>query len=81
MPIIEQIEENSVPGKEAGNDFGQKEYGGPCPPSGTHRYFFRLYALDTELNLQEAGPRDEVEDAMKGHVMEQAELVGLYEKQ
>ena len=80
MPIIEQIEENSVPGKEAGNDFGQKEYGGPCPPSGTHRYFFRLYALDTELNLQEAGPRDEVEDAMKGHVLEQAELVGLYEK-
>ena len=46
------IKENSIPGTQGWNDFGRIHYGGPCPPSGTHRYFFKAYALDTQLNLQ-----------------------------
>lgn len=51
IPPIEKIEENSVPGTEGLNDFRRHSYGGPCPPSGTHRYFFKVYALDTKLVL------------------------------
>ena len=53
IPLILRVEENSIPGKEGSNDFGRKGYGGPCPFSGTHRYFFKLYALDAALNLKE----------------------------
>lgn len=61
------------------NDWDKKEYGGPCPPIGRHRYFFKLYALDTTLNLSSARKND-VEDAMKGHILAQAELMGTYQK-
>lgn len=77
---LSQIQEADVPGKQGTNDFGKKEYGGPCPPSGQHRYFFRLHALDSELNLQEEASREDVEKAMAGHVLEKAELMGLYER-
>jgi Raf kinase inhibitor-like YbhB/YbcL family protein len=52
-PTSRIIDENSIPGKQGINDFRKKNYGGPCPPSGTHRYFFKVYALDTQLNLEE----------------------------
>ncbi|MBD3252669.1 YbhB/YbcL family Raf kinase inhibitor-like protein [Candidatus Pacearchaeota archaeon] len=82
IPVIGKIEENSVPeGAVQGiNDFKKPEYGGPCPPGGTHRYFFKLYALDTELDLAEGATKAEVEQAMKNHVLDKTELVGLYSR-
>lgn len=76
----EAIAENSVPGLQGKNSWGRNAYGGPCPPSGTHRYFFKLYALDTRLNLKEGAGKKQVETAMQGHILEQAELIGLYKK-
>lgn len=61
------------------NDFGNQKWGGPCPPIGRHRYFFKLYALDTTLNLSSAKKAD-VENAMKGHILAQTELMGTYQK-
>ena len=61
------------------NDFGNTGYGGPCPPIGRHRYFFKLYALDTTLGDLGAGSKADVEAAMRGHVLEHAELVGTYQ--
>jgi Raf kinase inhibitor-like YbhB/YbcL family protein len=61
------------------NDWGKAAYGGPCPPIGRHRYFHKLYALDTTLDLSEPTKAD-LEHAMKGHVLAQAELVGTYQK-
>ena len=81
MPLATNIEEDSVPGDLAMNDFRRKEYGGPCPPSGTHRYFFKLYALDTELDLQQDAGKRELERAMEGHILEKAEIAGLYKRQ
>lgn len=60
-------------------DFGRTGYGGPCPPSGKpHRYFFRIYALDTQLDLSAGVSRKQVEIAMKGHVVAQGELMGKF---
>ena len=67
-------------GLQGKNDFGQLGYRGPCPPSGTHRYYFYFYALDTDLNLQPGAGKDDVENAIKGHVLEKAELMGKYKK-
>lgn len=65
--------------EEGITNFGSKGYGGPCPPSGTHRYFFKLYALDIVLILN--NPDKEIlENAMQGHILEKAELVGLYNR-
>jgi len=63
------------------NSWGRTGYGGPCPPSGVHRYFFKLYALDTELDLAEGSGKGEVEQAMEGHILVQAELMGKYQRQ
>jgi hypothetical protein len=65
-------------GRQGKNDFGKVGYGGPCPPSGRHRYRFTLYALDTELGVPPAAIRSDVENAMKGHVLETAQLTGIY---
>ena len=73
----EPLPEGSVQGR---NDWGREGYGGPCPPIGRHRYFFKLYALDTTLTLDRPG-KAELEAAMEGHVLMQAELIGTYEKQ
>ena len=74
------IKENEVPGIQGINDFGKKNYGGPCPPSGTHRYFFRLYALDKKIDRKNGETRKEIEKKMSGHIIDQTELIGLYEK-
>ena len=55
-------------------------YGGPCPPDKEHRYFFKLYALDTVLNLSEGSTKREIESSMQGHIIEQAELMGKYNR-
>lgn len=80
IPVVSQIDEDSIPGKQGINDFGRKDYGGPCPPSGTHRYFFKLYALDTVLDLNEGINKEALEDAVEGHILDKAELIGLYKK-
>jgi Raf kinase inhibitor-like YbhB/YbcL family protein len=68
------------PGAEQGsNDWGKQTYGGPCPPIGRHRYFFKLYALDTQLSLKNPN-KAQLEKAMQGHVRGQAEIVGTYQK-
>ena len=79
-PSDVKIKENSIPGIQGYNDFGRNNYGGPCPPSGTHRYFFKLYALDTELDLKEGVKKQELEKAMEGHILVKTELIGLYKK-
>ena len=79
-PETHEIPENSVPGTQGRNDFGQLDYGGPCPPSGEHRYFFKLYALDSKLNLKEGVTKKELEKAVEGHVLDKTELIGLYKK-
>jgi Raf kinase inhibitor-like YbhB/YbcL family protein len=60
------------------NSWGRSDYGGPCPPSGTHRYFFKLYALDTTLNLDETAGKSQVMAAMEGHVLAEADLMGTF---
>jgi Raf kinase inhibitor-like YbhB/YbcL family protein len=81
-PGTREIKENSVPkGALQGlNDFRKQQYGGPCPPSGTHRYFFKLYALDTILTLSPRTTKTELEESMKGYVIEKAHITGLYKR-
>jgi Raf kinase inhibitor-like YbhB/YbcL family protein len=62
------------------NDWQRADYGGPCPPVGRHRYFHKLYALDTTLDLPDQSAKAEVEAAMRGHVLAEAQLVGTYQK-
>ena len=82
IPVIDTIEENSVPdGSTQGrNSWGRNNYGGPCPPSGTHRYFFKLYALDTSLDLDAGATKHDLESRMDSHVIEKTELIGLFSK-
>jgi len=75
-----KIAEDSGPGKEGLNSAMQRGYMGPCPPSGTHRYFFKVYALDTELSLSEDAKKKDTEKAMQGHVLAKGELMGLYRR-
>lgn len=74
----EQIAGVGIQGK---NDTGKIGYVGPAPPSGAHRYFFRLFALDRTLDLEPGATHKEVSAAMKGHILAQAELMGTYERQ
>jgi hypothetical protein len=68
-------------GRQGTNDFSRTGYSGPCPPPGRpHRYFIRLYALDAKLNLRPAATRRELEAAMQGHILAQAELMGRYQR-
>jgi Raf kinase inhibitor-like YbhB/YbcL family protein len=81
-PQTKAIAEGSPPqGVQGTNDFGKSSYGGPCPPSGTHRYYFKIFALDRELSLASGTKRNQLDAAMKGHVVAQAELMGRYAKQ
>ena len=80
------LPENVPPDKDAAggsqgrNDFGRIGYGGPCPPSGTHRYYFKLYALDAELDLSPGAGKSELLRAMQGHVLAEATLIGRYRR-
>lgn len=73
------IEENSAPGRQGPNDFGKTQYNGPCPPSGAHRYFFRLFALDKTIGVDNLD-KENLESHMKGHILAQAVLVGIYQR-
>ena len=80
-PSTKEIPKGTEPKGMAGkNSWGRTGYGGPCPPSGTHRYFFKLYALDSMLNLPEGSGKKQVEAAMQNHIIAKAELIGLYKK-
>lgn len=81
-PKTTEIGENTVPSgaKQGMNDFRRKEYGGPCPPSGTHRYYFKVYALDAVLDLDERATKAKLEAAMKDHIIGRCELIGLYSR-
>ena len=62
------------------NSWGRKDYGGPCPPGGTHRYFFKFYALDTLLDLKPGASKRELLNAMQGHILAQTELMGKFKR-
>jgi len=80
--LIEAVEANSLPGgaREGRNDWKRTGYGGPCPPIGRHRYFFKLYALDTALGDLGEPSKPRLEKAMTGHILGEARLVGTYQK-
>lgn len=80
IPPISRIEENSIPGRQGTNSAGGKNYHGPCPPFGVHHYFFKIYALDTVLNLKEGISKEQLEKAMQRHILANAQLLGLYKK-
>jgi Raf kinase inhibitor-like YbhB/YbcL family protein len=67
-------------GNQGKNDFGKLGYGGACPPSGTHRYYFKIFALDTELHLPAGSKRSQLDAAMKGHLLAEGELMGRYSR-
>lgn len=76
---VEKQERLASGAMQGRNDFRRIGYGGPCPPPGTpHRYYFKLYALDTKLNLKAGATNPELERAMKGHILGEAELMGRY---
>ena len=80
-PQTGAIGEGSTPkGVQGANDFGKSGYGGPCPPSGTHRYYFKVFAVDRELDLPFDAKRGQLDAAMKGHVLAQGELMGRYSR-
>ena len=80
---ISGIAESSVPESavQGTNDFGKINYGGPCPPSGTHHYIFELYALNSQLDLPGTAKVQDLQNAMKGHVLASRKLTGIYTKQ
>ncbi len=86
-PDVTSLEENVLPSETLPNgavhgttDFGRIGYGGPAPPSGTHRYFFKIYALDTKLDLPTGATKGQVEEAMNGHVLAEGRLMGKYKR-
>jgi Raf kinase inhibitor-like YbhB/YbcL family protein len=81
-PATKEIKENSLPpgSLEGMSDFRKRGYGGPCPPGGTHRYFFKLYALDTMMTLGPNTTKALLEQAIKRHIVAQSELIGRYKR-
>lgn len=81
-PSVSAIGENSPPkgAVQGRNSFGGNSYGGPCPPSGAHRYYFKIYALKSVLNLASSSEKDELERAMEGDILDTGELVGIYQR-
>jgi Raf kinase inhibitor-like YbhB/YbcL family protein len=76
-PIQAQLADGSLNGVNSWSKLG---YGGPCPPGGTHRYFFKLYALDAVLNLSSGANKGQLLSAMQGHILAQGELIGTFSK-
>ena len=81
-PRASEIREKSVPPNavQGTSDFGNASYGGPCPPSGTHRYYFKVYALDTTLSLSSSAKKAALEKAMAGHIVGEGSLMGTYSR-
>ena len=80
MPLTPHIKEDTLLNEQGINDFRENKYGGPCPPYGIHRYFFKIYALDTQLTLPNRTDKKELERAMDGHVVAYGELMGRYKR-
>lgn len=80
VPVVRKIYENNIPGVQGLNDFMGHNYSGPAPPSGTHRYLFKVYALDKKLELTQRTRREELERAMEGHILAIGQLVGTYSR-
>ncbi len=80
-PNINEISESLIPSNalEGKTDFGEIGYGGPAPPDKRHTYFFKLYALDTKLDLEKGSSKQQIENAMEGHILEKTTLTGTYE--
>lgn len=79
-PDIGEIKENFIPGIVGKNSYGDFNYSGPCPPSGTHRYFYKVYALNMNFQLPIETGAQELLKAMEGHVLAQGQIMGLYTK-
>lgn len=86
-PTIDSLPENVPPVKtldngtrQGVNDFRRIGYGGPCPPAGTHRYYFKIYALDAMLDLQAGATKQQLLDSMEGHILGKGELMGRYKR-
>lgn len=77
VPAKAILDDGSVHGN---NSWGRLGYGGPCPPGGTHRYFFKLYALDIALNLKTGATKSQLVKAMEGHILDQGQLMGKYRR-
>lgn len=80
IPPQDRIAENTAPGVEGKNGKKENRYSGPCPPSGTHHYHFKIYALDTMLDLHDNTDKKSLLRAMDGHILASGELIGLYSK-
>lgn len=80
IPVTSRIDENTISGKQGLNSLGRLGYVSPCPPTGVHRYFFKIYALDKILNLAEGLSKSDLEKEMHAHILDKAELIGLYQK-
>jgi Raf kinase inhibitor-like YbhB/YbcL family protein len=78
IPVKEKIEENTSPGAQGKNGKGENRYTGPCPPSGTHHYHFKVYALDTKFDLPVSTDKQALLKAMEGHILASGELIGVY---
>ena len=77
VPVSEKLKDGTLQGM---NDFRKAGYGGPCPPMGTHRYYFKVYALDTMLSLGPGATKKQVADAMRGHILAEGQLMGRYKR-
>ncbi len=80
IPVTHHIKEGEIHGVEGINDFQEHHYNGPCPPSGTHRYFFKVYALNAVLDLPDTAKKIQLERAMSEHIIGIGELIGLYKR-
>ena len=81
-PDTTEIKENTVPAGavQGENSWPKNEYGGPCPPNNSHRYFFKLYALDTVLDLSKTSQSKDLVEVMQGHILAETELMGIYQR-
>ena len=79
-PAIKAIAENSKPGTQGKNGKGESAYTGPCPPTGKHHYYIKVYAIDRMLDLKGGASKKDVQSAIDGHILGEGELVGMYEK-
>jgi Raf kinase inhibitor-like YbhB/YbcL family protein len=80
IPVTHHIPESKIPGNEGINDSGQNHYHGPCPPSGTHRYFFKVYALNELIDLPGTADKKWLEKAMANHIIAFGEIMGVYHR-